>query len=46
MLLEPHDFAYDYLMRTGIMTPERLHRSSPAFMAAYQKMKAVDRLAI
>ena len=34
--LSPYDFAYDYLMRTGVMTPERLDRYSPKFMQTYR----------
>jgi 2-polyprenyl-6-methoxyphenol hydroxylase-like FAD-dependent oxidoreductase len=41
MSLAPYDFAYDYLMRTGIMTPERLIKESPAFVAHYRKAQAV-----
>jgi 2-polyprenyl-6-methoxyphenol hydroxylase-like FAD-dependent oxidoreductase len=46
MNLNPYEFAYDYLMRTGIMTSERLERSSPAFMSAYRKMQAGEKAAI
>ena len=37
--LSPHDFAYDYLMRTGVMTPERLDRYSPRFMNDYRQTR-------
>ena len=43
MSLEPHAFAYDYLMRTGIMTPEKLDRSSPSFMAAYRRTDSAEK---
>lgn len=33
MHLAPDDFAYDYLLRTGVMTPQRLERASPGFMS-------------
>ena len=36
MHLEPYDFAHDYLLRTGVMTPERLERQSPGFMAGWR----------
>lgn len=39
MTLSPYDFAYDYLMRTGIMTPDRLAKESPVFMERYLKTK-------
>ena len=32
MALAPYDFAHDYLLRTGVMTPERLAREAPGFM--------------
>lgn len=40
MHLGPYDFAYDYLLRTGVMTRDRLERSSPQFIARYQKQAA------
>ena len=33
MHLAPYDFVYDYLLRTGVMTAERLARNAPQFMA-------------
>ncbi len=33
MGLAPHDLAYDYMLRTGVMSVERLERDSPQFMA-------------
>lgn len=36
MQMHPLDFAWDYMMRTGIMTPERLERECPQFMAQYR----------
>ena len=39
MPLEPYDFAMSYLMRTQRMTPEKLRRYSPKFMAAYDSRK-------
>ena len=43
MHLAPYDFAYDYLLRTGVMTAERLERHAPRFMArrAEQRMTTV-----
>ena len=35
MALSPYEFAYDYLLRTGLMTRERLERDSPRFMQRY-----------
>ena len=35
MHLHPLDFTHDYMMRTGIMTSERLARDCPAFTAQY-----------
>jgi 2-polyprenyl-6-methoxyphenol hydroxylase-like FAD-dependent oxidoreductase len=35
MPLAPYDFAMSYLMRTGRMSVEKLRRSAPKFMAAY-----------
>lgn len=37
MRLQPYKFAYDYLLRTNIMTAERLSRESPDFMARYRE---------
>lgn len=37
MKLSPYELAYDYMLRTGIMTPERLAQECPNFYAAYQK---------
>jgi 2-polyprenyl-6-methoxyphenol hydroxylase-like FAD-dependent oxidoreductase len=39
MYLKPYDFAYDYLLRTGIMTPQRLAKESPDFMKRYNELK-------
>jgi 2-polyprenyl-6-methoxyphenol hydroxylase-like FAD-dependent oxidoreductase len=36
MRLPPYRFAYDYLLRTHIMTPDRLTRESPDFMHRYR----------
>jgi 2-polyprenyl-6-methoxyphenol hydroxylase-like FAD-dependent oxidoreductase len=36
MQMRPYEFAYDYLLRTNIMTPERLARESPDFMRRYR----------
>jgi 2-polyprenyl-6-methoxyphenol hydroxylase-like FAD-dependent oxidoreductase len=35
--LRPYDFAYDYLMRTGVMTESKLERFSPGFMDGYRR---------
>jgi 2-polyprenyl-6-methoxyphenol hydroxylase-like FAD-dependent oxidoreductase len=40
MHLQPIDFAYDYLMRSGRITEERLHKIAPEFAARYQSEKA------
>jgi anthraniloyl-CoA monooxygenase len=40
MQLPPYLFAYDYLLRTKIMTPERLARESPDFMRRYREQAA------
>ena len=37
--LSPYDFAYDYMMRTGVMSPERLERYCPAFMQDYRRTR-------
>ncbi|MGR3375997.1 salicylyl-CoA hydroxylase [Salipiger abyssi] len=39
--LAPMDFAHDYLMRSGRMTPERLHQIAPKFAADYEAYSAV-----
>jgi 2-polyprenyl-6-methoxyphenol hydroxylase-like FAD-dependent oxidoreductase len=36
MQLQPYEFAYDYLLRTNVMTAERLAKESPDFMVRYQ----------
>ena len=36
MQLSPYDLAYDYMLRTGIMTPARLEHDCPAFMKNYR----------
>jgi len=36
MPLPPYQFAYDYLLRTNIMTADRLGRESPDFMRGYR----------
>lgn len=35
MKLAPYDFVHDYLLRTGVMTEERLARESPGFVQRY-----------
>ena len=42
MQLEPMDFAYDYLTRSGRMTDERLHRIAPRFAKNYKSFKVRD----
>ena len=41
MALPPMDFAHDYLMRSGRMTPERLRQIAPQFAAGYADYKAL-----
>ncbi|MCE7029415.1 FAD-dependent monooxygenase [Jiella avicenniae] len=36
----PLDFAYDYLMRSGRMSEERLRKIAPGFAAEYEKQRA------
>lgn len=36
MQMQPYEFAYDYLLRTNIMTPDRLAKESPDFMKRYR----------
>jgi hypothetical protein len=40
MAMPSHDFVMDYLLRTGVMTPERLERDCPDFMRRYRAWKA------
>lgn len=37
MYLSPYELAYDYMLRTGIMSPERLAEECPKFYSAYRK---------
>jgi len=37
MRLEPHDFVYSYITRSGRISDERLRQISPSFMAAYEQ---------
>lgn len=39
MDLSPYDFAYDYMLRTGVMTPQRLAQESPIFMTNYSRRR-------
>lgn len=41
MRLEPMDFAYDYLMRSGRMTDERLRKIAPQFAADFEAHRAM-----
>ena len=41
MQLPPLEFAMGYITRSGRMDAERLRRTSPAFMAAYETLKRV-----
>lgn len=41
MQLDPMDFAYDYLMRSGRMTEKRMSYIAPTFAAEYQARKAL-----
>lgn len=43
MPLNLYDFAYDYLMRTGIMNPQRLAVESPIFYKNLQKSQVLTR---
>jgi 2-polyprenyl-6-methoxyphenol hydroxylase-like FAD-dependent oxidoreductase len=36
MQMRPYEFAYDYLLRTNVMTPDRLAREAPDFMKRYR----------
>ncbi len=44
MSLPTYPFAYDYLLRTGIMTAERLAREAPDFMRRYRALAAVEQV--
>ena len=44
MSLPPYPFAYDYLLRTGIMTAERLAHEAPDFMRRYRAQALVDQV--
>jgi 2-polyprenyl-6-methoxyphenol hydroxylase-like FAD-dependent oxidoreductase len=37
MRLEPHDFVYSYITRSGRISDERLRQIAPSFMAAYER---------
>ncbi len=41
MALPPMAFAYDYLNRSGRLTPEKLHQIAPRFMSDYDAWKGV-----
>jgi len=43
--LAPLPFAYDYLMRSGTISHERLQERSPKFAAAYEAYIATSRAA-
>jgi 2-polyprenyl-6-methoxyphenol hydroxylase-like FAD-dependent oxidoreductase len=43
--LEPLPLAYDYLMRSGTMSHERLRERSPKFVAAHEAYIATSRAA-
>ena len=36
MKMQSYEFAYDYLLRTNIMTADRLAKESPGFMQRYR----------
>jgi anthraniloyl-CoA monooxygenase len=40
MHLSPYEFAYDYMLRTGVMTHERLAKESPDFIKRYAIARA------
>jgi 2-polyprenyl-6-methoxyphenol hydroxylase-like FAD-dependent oxidoreductase len=40
MHLAPYDFAMSYLTRTGRMTPDKVRRMAPQFMANYDRYQA------
>lgn len=42
MHLPPFEFAYDYLLRTGVMTPARLAAHSPQFMKRYAEQGVLE----
>lgn len=44
MHLSPDEFAYDYMLRTGVMTPQRLAKESPDFMKRYAKSTGVEKV--
>ena len=39
MGLEPYDFAYDYMTRTGRVSDQRLSEIAPSFMTRYKARK-------
>jgi hypothetical protein len=41
MRLSPYSFAYDYLLRTKVMTAERLAHEAPDFMRRYRAQAPV-----
>jgi anthraniloyl-CoA monooxygenase len=43
--LEPIPFAYDYLMRSGTISHERLRERSPKFVATHEAYVATQRAA-
>jgi 2-polyprenyl-6-methoxyphenol hydroxylase-like FAD-dependent oxidoreductase len=42
MRLDPYDFAWSYIGRSGRVDPERLEKLSPAFVAAYRAAKGEE----
>jgi 2-polyprenyl-6-methoxyphenol hydroxylase-like FAD-dependent oxidoreductase len=44
MRLAPYDFAYDYMLRTGVMTPQRLAKESPGFVKRYTETTGVAKV--
>ena len=44
MRLSPYPFAYDYLLRTEVMTAERLAHEAPDFMRRYRAQALVEQV--
>ena len=44
MQLAPYEFAHDYMLRTGVMTAQRLAKESPGFVKRYTEATGVARV--